>query len=408
MLNEAVTYTSGGVGGKDMSHFTEQLDFDESDLNKRVDILHEILNTEELSDGTRCMDGYFEEYFDTKNRGFYNVHCNTSQSTSSGNLTCKQLEFMANYLLYSKENLGINDMLEYPIETSNNYTNARSTSYEKLKDIGGDILEQTLKEEKPKQYNNQTLNKITKEDRQELMNIQSLQDDIMLLRERISPDNEKYSSKDKQQMKKMMGDMKRTQYDIKNAFRKPISFNNVDSGRPCYTFWDNTGYYDENGEYVQISLNKIELSNYRHIYELLRYYGSIKEMVDDDIDSDWRYLLWELEYLIDKTPLNDSERDVIVWKVDELDSKTIIDNMKEKYDLDMSVQTLSSMFTTRIPKAIVETYIEDRLDWVYTYKIKGLWKKCAKCNIVKLATNRYFANEPRGLLGLKGSCKKCR
>lgn len=416
-----IQYFQGELADKNIGDFTSQIDFEETSLKQRVVNLNSILNTQRYKDGGLAVDPFFEEYYNTHNSKSFNVHPNTSQPNGTDDFIGRQLEFMANYLLYSKENLEYNDCCSHPIETDNSQfkKKKKNSSYEGAKERNEGQFERDLAQEKVKQYDVQTMYKLDKRD-MNVKQIKDLQDAIMIMRGKLQQSQTKCDngalidgdikilmSTDKKRIKSLMKGMKQNQIDISKMLRRPIQFNNVPSGRSCYTFWDNTGYYNENDEYVEISRNKIELSNYKHIYHLLRFYGGMKEIVSDDLKSDWRYLLWELEYLIDNTPLNDSERDILIWKIDGCDSAKIINNIKEKYKIDMNQPRLSEMFTNIIPKKIVEKYLDERLDYIYTYKAKGIYKKCSKCKEVKLAINRYFGKESKGVYGLKSRCKSC-
>lgn len=418
----------GELSGKKIGDFTKQIDFDELSLDKRVQNLHEILNTTEYKNGRMGMDKFFEDYFNTEDMGMFMVSPNTNGARSDNDFVCRQLEFMANYLLYSRENLQHNDECSYPIETDNTKRKhqQKNSSLEGKKETNPQELERELRDEKLSQYLKQTAFKIEEEDLEESDEIRELQDYIMMVRKKTIEDKKikdrikegtatksdletaLISSKDRITMGRLMTNAKHTQLALKTSMRQPISFNNVESGRPRYTFWDNTGYYDANGEYVLISENKLELSNYKHVYQLIKYYSGLKEVVGDDVDSDWRYLLWELEYLIDNTPLNDSERDIMVWVVDGVDDAEILERLGEKYGLSFTRQWLLNIYMVKIPKMIVETFLDDKIDWFYTHKIRGKYKRCSKCKKVKLALTRYYSPMARGKFGLQATCRLCR
>lgn len=157
-----------------------------------------------------------------------------------------------------------------------------------------------------------------------------------------------------------------------------------------------------------VSNNKLELSNPKHIYQLIRFYSGLKETSSGDLTNDMRCLIEELEDLIDNTPLQPHEKDILVWKIDGLRDKPILKLLKEKHGKKITQQRLSKIYLEQIPQQIVDTYLEKKFDWHYIYKLRGRYKRCSKCGEIKLAHTKYFSPYKRNRDGLHSRCRKCR
>jgi hypothetical protein len=51
---------------------------------------------------------------------------------------------------------------------------------------------------------------------------------------------------------------------------------------------------------------------------------------------------------------------------------------------------------------------KDYLNWYFTIKEKGKWKKCSRCQEIKLAHNEFFSKNNSSKDGFYSICKCCR
>jgi hypothetical protein len=171
---------------------------------------------------------------------------------------------------------------------------------------------------------------------------------------------------------------------------------------------NDTGYINEQDEYVLVSENKIYLNDEKHIFALIDNYSDLKEGNWDKPDSDISILIYELENLIDQTEFEPYEKDILIMKIDKLSGEEICAEINQKYGIGLTEDTLSRTYTSYIPKKIVETNNRIYEEWIYTYKIKGKYKTCRKCGETKLIVNdKYFGKDTRNKDGYKSFCKKC-
>lgn len=57
---------------------------------------------------------------------------------------------------------------------------------------------------------------------------------------------------------------------------------------------------------------------------------------------------------------------------------------------------------------IAETATKNFLEWYYTEKEKGKWKRCSRCGQIKLAHNIFFSKNNSSKDGFYSICKECR
>lgn len=211
-------------------------------------------------------------------------------------------------------------------------------------------------------------------------------------------------------LKKWIIEMRQDQYIIKNAYRKPIYFLKSMKGSTVYDFGQDTGYYDETGEYIQVSENTLDLQNYHHVSAIIANYSSLKQNAEEDLRGDIKWLLKDLEDIIEGSlkmhyPMY---YDIMVWKIDGKSNQEVQKLIEENYAATHSQEYISSLFRNKIPKIIADAVAESELLFYYTHKEKGEWKTCTKCGETKLAHNRYFSKNKTAKSGFYSICKKCR
>ena len=211
-------------------------------------------------------------------------------------------------------------------------------------------------------------------------------------------------------LKKWIIEMRQDQYIIKNAYRKPIYFLKSMKGSTVYNFTEDTGYRDEKGNYVKVSENTLDLTDYQHVSAIIANYSSLKQNAEENLSDDIRWLLKDLEDIIENSLRLEYPMyyDIMVWKIDGKSNQEVQTLLQEQYDATHSQEYISSLFRNKIPKIIADAVEEAELLFYYTHKEKGEWKTCTKCGETKLAHNRYFSKNKTAKSGYYSICKKCR
>lgn len=320
------------------------------------------------------------------------------------NLSDKDLEIMADYLVFCMEK---EEKKKREILTDNRMTtvNKRESSLEGLTaklENGEDGLYNLITNDK-----NIILTpsvSITEEDLRDIPLLRQLREAILAL------EKQTFEGKAAYKVKKMLIELRQDQYIIKNAYRKPIYFLRVRRGSQKIDWDQDTGYVNEQGDYVKVSDNKLDLTNYKHVSAILCNYSLLKQKTKEEVDNDIKWVLEDLERVID-TALAEKYPmyfDILVWKIDGKNNQEIQKLLSEKYGTTHSQEYISSLFRNKIPKIIAGAVEEEELLWHYTFKAKGVWKTCTRCGETKLAHNRYFSKNKTAKSGFYSICKACR
>jgi hypothetical protein len=326
------------------------------------------------------------------------------KNTPSEKLTPKYLEKMADYIVFAMDKQERIRGRKIITENRAFTVNKRETSYEGLVsklENGEDGLYHMIINDKnvlldPKK-------EITSEDVKTIPGLKELQDSIM----EVEAAAKKATGKKKYLLNKQVIEMRKDQYVIKSIFKQPIYSRNIVKTL-TRTNLDEKVYLDDAGNVQSTCI--INLYNPAHIVILLCNYAGLKMETYDDFNSDIKWLLLDLESVVDKAlkekyPLYYK---LLIYKIDGKTNLEIQSLLNEEFGIKYSVEYLSSLWRNKIPKLIAQQAENDWLEWYYTEKEYGKWKMCSKCKKVKLANNRFFSKNNTSKDGYYSICKECR
>ncbi len=314
-----------------------------------------------------------------------------------------ELTQMADYLIFAEEVEKKGKLL-----TDNRMVtvNKRETSMEGLTEKlegGESAFHALVREDKNMILTPKT--SITERDLEEIPELKQLRALIEDMEEQIKS----LEGKEQAKMRKTIIEMRKDQYAIKNAFRKPMYARSIVPTTPTYSMDGDTGYFGSDGEWNAVSENFLDLWNPRHVSELLANYATIKDDTWDKLDSDLRWLIVDLEDSIDKALVNEPVlKEILICKIDKLSNEDIQKVLLEKYGKTHSQEYISSLYRNKIPQLIVEQQKEDWVNYIYTEHLPGNYKTCTRCGEVKLALNRYFSINRTSSSKFYSICKVCR
>lgn len=104
-------------------------------------------------------------------------------------------------------------------------------------------------------------------------------------------------------------------------------------------------------------------------------------------------MMLDLDNLIERT-LKDNYPlyyKLLIYKIDGKQNIEIQELLEVEFGIKHSVEYISSLWRKKIPKLISEQAKKDYLIWHYTNVEYGQWKKCSRCNEIKLANNKFFS-----------------
>lgn len=319
------------------------------------------------------------------------------------NPTPRELEQMADYLIFVEEVEKKGKLL-----TDNRMVtvNKRETSMEGLTEKlegGESAFHALVREDKNMILTPKT--SITEEDLADIPELKQLRELIEKMEEEIK----EMEGPDKAKMRKAIIEMRKDQYAIKNSFKKPIYARSVVQSIPSYNMDGDTGYFNSDGSWNAVSENFLNLWEPKHVSEILANYSTIKEDTWENLDSDLRWVLADLEDAIDKALANEPVlKEILICKIDKLSNEDIQKVLLEKHGKTHSQEYISSLYRNKIPQLIVEQQKEDWVNYIYTEHLPGNYKTCTRCGEVKLALNRYFSINRTSSSKFYSICKVCR
>jgi len=324
-------------------------------------------------------------------------------NTPPERLTQKYLSKLADYIVMplSKE-----EKKEKNILTDNMMVtvNKRETSFEGLvgkMENGEDGIYNMITNDKNIIF--QPRDRVCPKDLEDIPEMQELYDAIKVVEEdfKTARGMRKYNLK--KQLKEMWQDM----YEIKKAYRKPIYSMNLIKNAGKIDLSE-TITIQEDGKVVSNGL--ISFYDEKSVSALLCNYCKLKEDNWERVSSDIKWLMEDFDALVERT-LKDKYPlyyDLVIYKIDGKQNIEIQELLNKTYNIKHSIEYISSLWRNKIPKLIVEQATKEYIEWYYTNKEKGQWKKCNSCGQYKLANNLFFSKNKTSKDGWYSICKECR
>lgn len=314
----------------------------------------------------------------------------------------KYLEILADYLVLCMEK---QEKKEKRILTENRMTtvNKRETSFEGLVsqlENGEDGIYNLISNNK--QIIFQPKVTITKQDLADIPLLAQLRETIRLWEAKLKVTE----GRDAFIIKHALIEMRKDQYIIKNAYRRPIVPNKLTRTHFPAQLNDNTHEFDERGFPIP---EGISLLNPKVCQAVLCNYSKLKEDSYDQFDSDIWYLMIDFDNISGRA-LKDYpvyER-IVEYKIDGLQNAEIQLAIQQEFGIKHSLEYISSLWRNKIPRLIAAAAEDEYLDWYYRERERGKYKRCSKCGQIKLAHNKYFSKNKTSKDGYYSICKCCR
>ena len=311
------------------------------------------------------------------------------------------LEILANYLVLCMEK---QEKKEKKILTDNRMStvNKRETSFEGLVsqlENGEDGIYNLMNESKTTIFQPKVT--ITKKDLEEIEPLRQIRDAIIWWEQRLKT----CTGRDAYIAKKAIIELRKDQYVVKNAFRKPIVCTKiVKTNFP--TKLDDSYTFDEEG---YVKPEGFSFANPEVVSALLCNYSRLKQDSWSKFDSDLWAIMWDFDELCNRAlkdyPLYDR---IVLLKIDGKQNSDIQQDLIENFGVKHSLEYISSLWRKKIPNLIASVAEDDILNWHYLQKEKGKYKRCSRCGQVKLAHNKYFSKNKTSKDGFYSICKCCR
>ena len=313
----------------------------------------------------------------------------------------KYLEILADYLVLCMEK---QEKKQKQILTENRMTtvNKRETSYEGLVsqlENGEDGIYNLINESKTTIFQPKVT--ITKKDLEEIPSLRQLREAINIWEIKLK----QAKGRDAYIIKKALIEMRKDQYVIKNAYRKPIVFNKINRSN-CASKLIEDFTLDENNYIIP---SGVSLCDPKVCSLILCNYSQLKEDGWGRFENDLWYLMESFDKIISEAleeyPMYE---EIVRCKIDGMQNIEIQTILKQKYNITHSLEYISSLWRKKIPNLIASKAEDLELDWYYLNKVKGKYKRCSRCGQIKLAHNKYFSKNKTSKDGWYSICKECR
>ena len=244
---------------------------------------------------------------------------------------------------------------------------------------------------------------ITKKDLDEIQPLRQLREAINVWEAKLKVTE----GKDAFVIKKALIEMRKDQYVIKNAYRRPIVPNKLTRSTHVIMLPDETSSFDDEDGYP--IPKGVSLLDPVVCSAILCNYSRLKEDSYDNFEGDLYYLMLAFDEIADKAlkeyPLYEK---IVECKVDGLQNTQIQEILQMEFGIKHSLEYISSLWRKKIPKLIASQAEDEYLYWYYLNIKKGKYKKCSRCGQIKLAHNKYFSKNKTSRDGYYSICKKCR
>lgn len=313
----------------------------------------------------------------------------------------KYLEILADYLVLCMEK---QEKKQKQILTENRMTtvNKRETSYEGLVsqlENGEDGIYNLINESKTTIFQPKVT--ITKKDLEEIPSLRQLREAINIWEIKLK----QAKGRDAYIIKKALIEMRKDQYVIKNAYRKPIVFNKINRSN-CASKLIEDFTLDENNYIIP---SGVSLCDPKVCSLILCNYSQLKQDGWGRFENDLWYLMESFDKIISEAleeyPMYE---EIVKCKIDGMQNIEIQTILKQKYNITHSLEYISSLWRKKIPNLIASKAEDLELDWYYLNKEKGKYKRCSRCGQIKLAHNKYFSKNKTSKDGWYSICKECR
>ena len=314
----------------------------------------------------------------------------------------KYLEVLADYLILCMEK---QEKKEKKILTDNRMAtvNKRECSFEGLVsqlENGEDGIYNLISENKQTIFQPKVT--ITKKDLEEIPPLKQLREAIEVWEAKLKVTE----GRDAFTIKKALIEMRKDQYIIKNAYRRPVVPNKITRSKSVIKLEDKTHRFDEKGYPIPEGVSLLDPAVCSAI---LCNYSRLKQDSWDQFEGDTWYLMHDFDVISDKAlkdyPLYER---IVEYKIDGMQNIDIQAAIQAEFGIKHSLEYISSLWRNKIPKLIASAAEDDYLDWYYLDVERGKYKRCSRCGQIKLAHNKYFSKNKTSKDGFYSICKCCR
>ena len=238
------------------------------------------------------------------------------------------------------------------------------------------------------------------------------------------------------QLKHNLIDIRKHQYYLKDSAKPTLHFQNIDHPKPQFYDWSGDAFYwlpydkweyrvnhsyttriskdikdyETRGEEDQLEVKWIvcehhfDWENYKHVRALLNHYCTMYEALRDKLNTYGRTLLWDFDRYVQLCEFSELRQFLIELRKKGMAYEDILDEMRARYAIEYSPNYLVSIVSTEVPKKIAQVAKMMRLEQETPQEQK---KKCIHCGKYLPADLLFFSKNNAHKDKLSNTCKKC-
>lgn len=376
-----------------------------------------------------------------------------------------ELEQMANYILYGKDENDQNTVQRKEITDSNKRYGSFKTMDDKLLSLDEildnpmadhQILEQRYKPsvyKKPKphidmpKYDKKTGALIDPGD-SDIPYIQELWDSINRMEHTIAVNEGKIAADDRTpilkddyrlyQLKHWLIDLRRHQYYLKDVYKPELHFLGVDHPKQQFVDWTSDSFYwisrDEWQNKIDNSLvhyiskniddyekrinpytgqeeikwivreHHFDWENPAHVRALINWYEPLYDQLYEKLDTSGRTLIWDFERYRKMANLSEVRNFILELKIHRTPYSEIVESLQIKYGLKYTENYLCTILSKEIPEKIAQTAQKWRL---IVETPEDELKECFTCGRKLPRHKLFFVCNKNRKDGFSSNCKEC-
>ncbi|MEI7025774.1 hypothetical protein [Paenibacillus sp. y28] len=205
-------------------------------------------------------------------------------------------------------------------------------------------------------------------------------------------------------------------YEVRDSLRGYIQFKRITSGSTVYNFESDTGYFADKyehgkrageGDWIEISNNRIEFNNPSHIKNLLKHYPDLRDSLQFKFEHPLWSILFDFEALLEEVQpqLNQEEQQVLRLYCKGFTVHEIYVALKSSV-VYHDEQPIRYAVEQKIPRLLAEAYLSGKEKYISRRNGYAL-KCCTGCSEWLVPSERNFSKDKRKKDGLQSKCKKC-
>lgn len=238
------------------------------------------------------------------------------------------------------------------------------------------------------------------------------------------------------QLKHNLIDIRKHQYYLKDSAKPTLHFQNMDHPKPQFYDWSGDSFYwisreqwqqkvdhsytsriskkledyETRGEGDTLEVKWIvcqhtfDWENPKHIRALLNHYCTLYDALRDKLNTYGRTLLWDFDRYVSLCGFSELRLFLIELRKQGMAYEDILDEMRAKYAIEYSPNYLVSIVSSEVPKRIAQVAKMMRLEQDTPAEKR---KKCIHCGKALPMDPLFFSRNNAHKDGLSNTCKQC-